>query len=257
MYSELLSIPPENLHYIYGVNCFQHAIGYRHPIIEQVVLDQNNVFVTYIALRPGSPDKPLDIYNPEEFKKNIIEACHDEGLVNCNDRFLRRSGYRTLALFFSEDPERCDYHFAFLNSDGKWETKAPFHKVITSTDLETASWDCKFNRFLLAPEDHIPKAIAEWRPSTIKIPAPSGNTIELAEISNECRGVFGNRLLFLLDQNIASPDRCTCIQRGVGLPLPAWHLTTSDNFVMNKLLADRPSSGQLIRSRLMRYDKVA
>lgn len=123
---------PEDLHYFYGGNCFQHAMGYRETImgLEKVA---DIISLNYVTLAPGqNVEELMTAGSLDEFNSALIKACDQEGIENLGGNFRQCEGYRTLAVFSGTVPGgRNDYHFAFLNDEGQWEYKVPFQDVKT------------------------------------------------------------------------------------------------------------------------------
>ena len=130
-------VQPEDLHYLYGGNCFQHAIGYNQPIMGCEKLGDITK-LNYVTLCPGS--NAAVFYGAQtlpEFNILLKKACEEEGLKNIGDNFRECEGFRTLAVFSGRAPNgRLDYHFAFMNDDGLWEHKVPFKPVTTNKSTE-------------------------------------------------------------------------------------------------------------------------
>jgi hypothetical protein len=182
-FEDYASFPPEDLHYIYGVNCYQHAIGYPNPIFYRCECDGEE-FVYYVKLQPGSISN-LDMprtATTKEYSNRIIANCEEDGLIFCGDRCVVREGYRTLAFYTDTFCEQ-DFHFAFLNDKGLWETKCPWIAPRAFKDVRAAGLgQFQLRGYLLAPDGFLPKAISEWVPKSVGIITSSNRVILLDKV---------------------------------------------------------------------------
>ena len=169
-----LDIPQEKLHFVYGVNCFQHAIGYSTPIAASQTGSEGSFSLYYMKLTPGNFSS-VEVFAriiKNQYKDLILEGCTVENLISCGNRAVVRDGYRTLALYFHKTFD--DFHFAFLNDQGKWEAKLIFELPREYETVQAAGGnDYTFHSFLLAPNDLMPSAIAEWVPKRVTVKSSS------------------------------------------------------------------------------------
>lgn len=153
--------PAVRRHYLYGANCYQHAIGFDKAILWVRMPDnhQDCRLVDYMTLAPGSYGHVPAPSDPAEFRDFFLEYCKEDGLIDLNGHFEQRAGYRTLAFFVGVMPQgRVDYHFAFLNADGLWEDKIPFREPRTHSSTAAIEKDTgyRFQRYLLCPPGVVP-----------------------------------------------------------------------------------------------------
>ena len=218
MASPFEKVPAEKLHYIYAVNCFQHAIGYETPIFARRSA-AGREFVFYERLQPGS------IFNSdlsketmiEEFQRKMLGCCEEENILPCGNTPVLKEGYRTLALYTGAVKGQMDCHFAFFNKRGLWESKTPFQEPMVHKTVLAAGLGYDFCSYLLAPENLLPKAVSEWTPKAVHVTTLSGKTIKLQEIADDSPGQYGNSLIFEPAQHVAF-----LIEAKKLLPLPPW-----------------------------------
>jgi len=224
-FSEYEALGIEQLHYVYGADCYQHAIGYKPVIFYRNTAmfdpsDPQDTFITYVGLQPGSvcKRKLLEERDPKIFAQNVLAACLEEGLIDCEDNFRQEAGYRTLALFLREKErgDGNDHHYA-VNVGGVWESKTARAPVIRSLRKEDLTPGYTFDRYLLAPENMLPMAIAEWAPKVVQVILPNGQFIELNEIDEQGLGHFGHTCALSPSQNCLFS-----LAARRALPLPPW-----------------------------------
>ena len=121
--AEFEKLAPKDRHYAYGVNCYQHAIGYPHPLLVFYgsTRDDGAYEGVYINLNPGNFDsREYAIFHEEadllDYRDFIIQQCLKDGFVEFGPALKKQDGHRTIAIFFSDNPR--DFHFAYLNKDG-------------------------------------------------------------------------------------------------------------------------------------------
>tara|TARA_B100002003_G_scaffold85528_1_gene80009 strand:- start:16 stop:720 length:705 start_codon:yes stop_codon:yes gene_type:complete len=165
-------IQPEDLHYLYGANCFQHALGYSGALIA-LEKSRDIISLNYITLFPGTNASAFyNCASLDHFNRVLSAACKDEGIENCGMNFRQCQGYRTLAIFSGLGPEgRLDYHFAFLNKNGQWEDKTPFKPSKTYADTSEIERDqgYKLQFYGLIREGKEPKCIEGLKIAKIDI----------------------------------------------------------------------------------------
>ncbi len=161
---ELTSSRPIELHYLYGVNCYQHAIGLKTPFLNiddvSPTRPELKVFF-YVTVSPGTMDQARqENLHGKAFEDRLFECCEMDGIIITQNRFEQRNNHRTLAIFIGEVKGISDFHFACLNPDGKWEDKVPFRGVRfhdTTTQIENAT-GYKFLTYAIVPENITPVA---------------------------------------------------------------------------------------------------
>lgn len=201
---------PVELHYTYGVNCYQHAIGLPTPFLEMAPVPSRADLkaVHYLVINPGNMDEDqLNGFKGKTFKQYLFDACEMDGIIVTENRFEQREGYRTLAIFSTSPPAAEDYHFAYLNEDGKWEDKVPFRGVrkhANTSEIEKSS-GYKFLSYALSPINIKPTSIKKFETTDLVLDdGRESVTIKLVKrITNEGGVCSGNEMLFNSDQNVA------------------------------------------------------
>ncbi len=164
--NELETTLPIDLHYMYGVNCYQHAIGFSDPIIEISESSEPDNILTarYIALLPGNHSEQDAPKNSEEFFNYIISCCEEDGIISLGGNFEQREGFRTMAIFTgTENGGRQGLHFAYLNENDLWEDKIFFRGARTyqNTNECAEANSAQFKSYALVPNDIKPKFIED------------------------------------------------------------------------------------------------
>lgn len=122
-----------DLHQIYGVNCYQYAIGY-HPIT--LYFNKQTSSISYSTLCPGdltsiisqNGKSSLKDMAPYEAKKQIILACKKDTLEELeatrspDEAISIPPNKKLIALFFSGDCGDFDFH-VLNNVTNMWKTK--------------------------------------------------------------------------------------------------------------------------------------
>ncbi len=189
MFEQYTLVRQQDLHYIYGVNCYQSAIGYDTPVLCAYSLEEN-VVVSYLSLYPGSLDnKKISLISTakesqdnDAYVDRLFKGCAEDGLIEEGQKFSQAEGFHTLALFFNY--KEMDFHFA-RHSNGKWLSKFPTAPVISYKDIEALEKDTaySFHSFFLAPINTTPGHIAFLSPRNIAARADNGAIIPLKQFS--------------------------------------------------------------------------
>ncbi len=174
---------PVTLHKIYGVNCYQHAIGHL-PIT--LHFNQRSGNISYTTLCPGHLAKNLgnlslhDI-SAYEAKRKIIYACQEDGLEELEQRSLSEpisipKDRKMIAFYFSS--ERKDFDFHVLNQREIWENKTPFADVSETDNLPTMiAGGYILTRLFFAPQKVTPHGVNIGKSYTY----PDGTILNLPE----------------------------------------------------------------------------
>lgn len=211
------------LHSIYGVNCFLHALGYSYPFMNVMLWGKDNNkpgvdLVDYIYTGPGNSALLLD--NPSLSAKQSLSILFTElarEKLEPTDSPTQRPGHRILALFFNESIR--DYHFAYIDKRGKIESKVPFDVMRTFTSIPDveAFENTKFKGYFLATENHEPSSLKRCTLSLLK----DGKGRHIGLIKG-LHSYAGRRFLF--DTNV---KEAFCLNSGSLVPLPSWPLEIS------------------------------
>jgi hypothetical protein len=153
----------QDLHFVYGVNCFQYAVGSETPIFTTTQRDEKTL-LHYARLNPGVEDTAYKLGQDQPlhtFKNVVIEGCLAEGMVDCGTSFTQEKGHKTIGVFFAEYGDSFDFHFVRSEGD-KWVSKVPFdiRRSFDSISAVTASYPkYHFDRYMLVPHDFTPKSL--------------------------------------------------------------------------------------------------
>lgn len=182
-------IPPLRRHFLYGVNCYQFAIGYQ-PITVFTQAANPNRFA-YLTLCPGNFAEKvwqqggvgISTYN---FKNLIRTSCQEDQLIELEQRSIHDpinapDGERLIALYFAPGDETGpgDFHFVYLNNTNRqWEEKTPFADIVVHDHLPPSlPGGYIFSRFFAAKEGIQPQGL----PSGIFVPCQSNPGLNFVE----------------------------------------------------------------------------
>lgn len=162
-------ISPLRRHFIYGVNCYQHAIG-----IKPITLFANTPApesYQYMTLCPGNMAKSawekaggISIRSlPTYILKDLLyEGCRNDGLTiventSRNAAIHIPERHSLIALFYSQ--YRSDFHFLRFNEkQNKWEQKTPLSDVEEIDSLPPIIMgDYTFSKLMIVPPDINPQ----------------------------------------------------------------------------------------------------
>lgn len=217
-----------DLHFIYGVNCFQYAMGFHTPVMSILargaLIDRPELtVVAYAMLSPGNAARRLGGWSlfPRNGLKILFQEAAREGLQSTGPELVRREGFRTLALFFNK--QAMDFHFAVLEPDGRWSSKVPFDIPRTYESVEDVAKaeEVAFASYMLAPEGY-GQRFAAAHPSLQRAAAPGGGEVILLEQGDVHAA---NRMMF----NAANGMAALVKSENMLVPLPAWPLVTDDS----------------------------
>lgn len=218
-FGEFHNTAPIDRHYMYAVNCFQHAVGFPLPL---VVIDSSPKYpdmrtLNYVTLKPGKlVNNDYDTLTDEEAIAHLIDKCKKDGLEVLDRKFEQRDGFRTLALFVNHGQPRKDYHFAFLNQDNLWEDKVPFRGVRTyqnTTEIEKLT-KYNFVSYLLCPEKLFPEELKTVEYD--EIPLSSGKDgKKIAVITNGVSNLAGTPVIIKMGK-----DQAVLVEQKQLIPSP-------------------------------------
>ena len=118
---------PSSLHYIFGANCYQHAIGFDPILFHTEKINSSEYYIYYALLRPGI-ESLEGVRSTQNFNSALLKACEQDGII-LTDSFNLRSNFRTVAIFSALIEGMNDFHFSYFNEQGKWEDKTPFQEA--------------------------------------------------------------------------------------------------------------------------------
>ena len=131
-----------DLHFIYGVNCYQFALGDYTPYVCAYCHKDGNLSLTYLSMLPGDPKAPEPSFEDpptpsdlEAYKTALVKGCHDDGLIDIGTSFQQKEGHDTVALLF--DATAPVFHF-LKYSNGEWLSKFSMGNVTSYPSLEAA-----------------------------------------------------------------------------------------------------------------------
>ncbi len=170
-------VPPLRRHFIYGVNCYQYAIGKGDEVTVFTKHPRKQAF-NYLTLCPGHMAETAlssgQSYIPaHELKRLIIQGCREDNLVELEQHSPHAAihvpdSMRLIAFYFTDNTERGmgDFDFMVHNpKTSKWENKTPLLDVdCTEGLLPSRENDYIFQRFFLAPHDIVPNGIPRGTP---------------------------------------------------------------------------------------------
>ncbi|HEY8964284.1 MAG TPA: hypothetical protein VIN59_07475 [Alphaproteobacteria bacterium] len=208
--AEFHGASPEDLHSIYGVNCYQYALGYPHILISgAMAYPQNGHDVSvlgYIALIPGERQDTKPFSNVSDLRANVLKGCKEDGVIDIGTAFEQRSGYRTAALYFRDSWNGlmgvyADFHFARVHPDGNSSSKIAFGSVKQHKGIQKFIGDYELDRFVLIPEN-AQNAYIAGRAGTTVHETFNGKSVSFRLI-HDAGAVGGNNILSVEDVNVA------------------------------------------------------
>lgn len=128
----LRGVALSDLHYAYGVNCYQHARGYPHIIVAKVMHDERPenklTLMAYMALHPGFDQTSLRLKAKtlQDMRQLVRKGCVEDALIPIGAKPQHWKGFKTLALYVRPDVENFDFHFAEVHKNGSCTDKVPF-----------------------------------------------------------------------------------------------------------------------------------
>jgi hypothetical protein len=131
-------VMPIARHGLYGINCYQHAIGIRPITLHYNKLTRS---ISYLTLCPGNTAQHISqrasLPASHEMKELVIQGSKEDGLVELETRNPEDSinipvNSRLIALYFSLALNDFDFH-VFNQEKRSWENKTPFAPV---TEIE-------------------------------------------------------------------------------------------------------------------------
>lgn len=215
---------PDELHYIYGANCFHHAIGYPDAVIFCERFKDDALFANYMTLFPGSamPDASKSLLG---FYEDILNGCLEEGMTDTGKDIITKEGSRTIALLIGEGPAGGnDFHFAYLNENNEWEAKVPMRGVKLYRSIEELESDSKykFMNFFQCPNGLTPMALRNIQTETVNIGAAK---LEMATDTFEnIKHLPFQQFIFMTGQRFMF-----CSANEAITPLPTLNSAVNDN----------------------------
>lgn len=173
-------VPPLRRHFIYGVNCYQYAIGKGHEVTV-FTKDRTKQEFNYLTLCPGHMAEAAlsggqSYISAYELKRLIIQGCREDKLVELEQRSLHAAihvpdNMRLIAFYFTDNTDRGmgDFDFMVYNpKTSKWENKTP----LSDTDfidnlLPSHGNHYIFQRFFVAPDNVAPCGIPQGMPAKL------------------------------------------------------------------------------------------
>lgn len=153
-------VSPLRRHWLYGVNCYQNAIGYDPVTVFTAAANPTDF--AYMCLAPGTLAQRMDAANKKTIqKKDVLDACREDGLILLDTTSIHATitvpnDMRLIALYFREDATGAnDFDFKVLNKhSNKWESKTIIgDKIEMDSLIEKDVIGYRFEHFLLAPEN--------------------------------------------------------------------------------------------------------
>lgn len=213
-------INPTELHKVYGINCYQNAIGYK-PIT--IHYNEAAGRLNYLTLCPGNMAQILNDdfsrnagyeISSHMMKKILISQCKEDQLEELETRTLSTpinvpEGKRLIALFYSN--ERKDFDFQYYDQKSRmWKNKTPTEDYTEREDMPRfLAGGYVFTRFFVAPENIEPKGVPKgnshhFREEDITLNLPA--TIQPWERGPCFQKTEGGFYLKKTEKVYASPD---------------------------------------------------
>lgn len=224
VYKDLSGVKNLDLHYAIGVNCYQHARGYPHPIIG--IIPGGPEFagkiqiLHYFALLPGNASSAIapPPHTVAELEPFILRACQEDNITLIDRKIdTELAGDLTLgAIYFSKENTtyglQADFHFAIRRKDGQWEDKIPFSEKKVYTELPSEIDGYVLSKFLLIPNE-IPLGIQKLTPQ-FRTLTNNGDSLDIAVV-NPNTIYNGNHVVISMQQ-----QRAIIMRTKEEIPLP-------------------------------------
>lgn len=217
---KLRTLPARDLHFVYGVNCYQFAIGYLPPIINRLTTDGSD-YIEYVGLFPGAPSaqRVNDITKPPSLQagiQSIIAGCREDGLIDCEKTPLFKRGHTTVAMLIKDkggSDNKFDFHFAQIARDGSCFSKLPYRTPVRHNNVGELERDISYqlNRYFLVPNNLVPQSIKAWNAEAVIIKLGDDRPITLMEFKAALQPqgsfLFGERVLMTGKNDMAYSER--------------------------------------------------
>lgn len=167
---EYADIDAIQLHSVYGINCYQNAIGYK-PITTH--FNELSGRLSYLTLCPGNLAKILSDHfsrnsgyeiSSQDMKKLLVAQCLEDGLEELETRTVQNpinvpENKRLIAMLYSN--ERKDFDFQYYDAKSKmWKNKTPLEPYSEREDLPRfLGGGYVLTRLFIAPENIEPKGV--------------------------------------------------------------------------------------------------
>lgn len=161
-------VSPLRRHWLYGVNCYQNALGYDPVTVFTSAANPKDF--AYMCLAPGTLAQRMYAANKNSIqKKDVLDGCREDGLIVLEDATRHAAitvpqDMRLIALYFREDATGAnDFDFKVLNKQSNtWENKIPMgDKMKMDALIERDFFGYQFEHFLLAPENIEPLGLPQ------------------------------------------------------------------------------------------------
>jgi len=266
--------PPRNdLHFIYGINCYQFAIGDYTPYVCAYRQDDEKVTLTYLSMTPGDPTAPQPSFEDpptpsdlEAYKASVAQGCLADGLINTGTTFEQKEGHTTVSLLF--DTSNPSFHF-LKYSNGDWLSKFSMGWVTRYPSLEEAIKETQnltnqtyeLRNFFLVPKGTVPLIVRRIETENI-LARSSDSTLQplkqffLEKLSLNLENIPGHSIE--LDPR---KKEALHLDNKKRIPYPAWPLypgnTLKTDFkknsrILHRLLGKKsPQSPKPVRLKLL------
>lgn len=167
------------LHAVYGVNCYQNAIGYK-PIT--IHFNNKSGYLSYLTLCPGDLAKIINDHDHRypgqqissyDMKKLIIAQCREDGLEELEARSVSEAiyvpdGKRLVAMLYSAEHKDFDFQF-YDEKSNTWKNKTPLEGYSEREDLpKFLGGGYVLTRLFMCPEGIEPKGAPKGRTYSYK-----------------------------------------------------------------------------------------
>lgn len=148
------NVPPLRRHFVYGVNCYQFAMGHHVPMaILQGVKGMPKLRVLdYIKAQPGnSYEQTRDAgqTTTATLQEKLIDGCLQDGLVRIKQDAALAEGWHKIAFYMRNSDK--NFHFARVHENGTSEDKFPLLPPQRHDDIPKTTQGYRLKAFFAAP----------------------------------------------------------------------------------------------------------
>jgi hypothetical protein len=217
-FEAMKKLSPEKRHFVYGVNCFQYALGFLTPVVAR--REQGDALcLLYVLPSPGRLTRAdvAAVGDEGRFQTLMVAKCQAEGLLDCGRKPVRQKGFRTLALYVRTTKNGFDFHFTYQARQNLWVGKFPFQHPFAAPTPEAGGFGYRVVRFFLSPKGLVPQSVRAL--ATVERTVGKGTQqARLLEVVNAARPDLTGTLLFC---NLRTGTaRIETLKLDV--PMPAW-----------------------------------
>ncbi len=218
------NIPPLRRHFIYGVNCYQFALGHHVPMVAIYgVQDEPKLRVLdYIKAQPGNSyvqSKDAHLITTATLQEKLIDGCLQDGLVRIKQDAALAKGWHKIAFYMRSSDK--DFHFARVHENGTCEDKLVLFHPQRHENTPKTIHGYRLKAFFAAPSGIEPwemKHVAEM----VTIKRGRGST-DIALMTPH-RSMNGSPPM------LADPDKKSAflIEQNMNIAMPPWNKQMRD-----------------------------